>query len=272
MTSASAPPLLYVHGYSPTEATRLGDQADTLAELLHHDTRYPGGARVLEAGCGVGAQTRHLVRNSPAAHFVCVDRARESLDQVRATLEIPATVALVRADLFDLPFAPRSFDHVFVCFVLEHVAEPVRLLRALQKVVRPGGSVTVIEGDHGSAFFHPHSAKARRTIDCLVEAQARAGGDANLGRRLFPLLVEAGLRDVAVSPRFVYADDSRPGWVDGFTRKTFVAMVAGARTPALRLGLVDERDWDEGIADLERSAETGGTFCYTFFKATATVG
>jgi SAM-dependent methyltransferase len=211
------------------------------------------------------------VGNSPAAHFVCVDRARPSLDQLRATLATP-TVELVQADLFALPFPPRSFDHVFVCFVLEHVAEPVRLLRCLKAVVRPGGTVTVIEGDHGSAFFHPTSAKARRTIEGLVEAQARAGGDAHIGRRLFPLLAEAGLRDVTVSPRFVYADDSRPSWVDGFTRKTFVAMVAGARTPVLRLGLIGEGEWDEGIADLERSADAGGTFCYTFFKATATVG
>lgn len=134
------------------------------------------------------------------------------------------------------------------------------------------GDVTVIEGDHGSAFFHPESPKARRTIDCLVQAQARAGGDANIGRRLFPLLMEAGLHDVQVSPRFVYADSSRPDWVDGFTRKTFIAMVEGAREPSLRLGLIRADEWSEGIADLKRSALDDGTFCYTFFKATACVG
>ncbi|MFJ6773529.1 hypothetical protein ACIQOV_21670, partial [Kitasatospora sp. NPDC091257] len=47
----------YVHGYARTEARRLGDQADTLADLLHAGTAYPAGSRVLEAGCGVGAQT-----------------------------------------------------------------------------------------------------------------------------------------------------------------------------------------------------------------------
>ncbi len=47
----------YVHGYSAGEETRLQDQATTLTGLLHADTRYPAGSRVLEAGCGVGAQT-----------------------------------------------------------------------------------------------------------------------------------------------------------------------------------------------------------------------
>ena len=59
----------YVHGYSNREGARLLDQASTLAELLHGDTRYPAGSSVLEAGCGVGAQTVILARNSPEARF-----------------------------------------------------------------------------------------------------------------------------------------------------------------------------------------------------------
>ena len=47
----------YVHGYDPRENLRLQDQAATLVDLLHADTAYPAGSRVLEAGCGVGAQT-----------------------------------------------------------------------------------------------------------------------------------------------------------------------------------------------------------------------
>ncbi len=267
----------YVHGYSSTEAARLGDQADTLADLLHHDTGFPAGSRVLEAGCGVGAQTVHLLRRSPHARFTCIDREPSSLAAARAAVAaLPSAasfdVSFLEADLFHMPFAEAGFDHAFVCFVLEHLARPDEALRSIMRVVRPGGSVTVIEGDHGSTFFHPDSGKARRTIACLVEAQAHGGGDANIGRRLYPLLNGVGLRDVHVSPRFVYADASRPRWVDGFTNKTFIAMVEGAHEPSLRLGLVGEDEWAEGIADLKRAALDDGTFCYTFFKATARRG
>ncbi|MBN2575507.1 MAG: methyltransferase domain-containing protein [Deltaproteobacteria bacterium] len=267
-------PVGYVHGYSPTEATRLADQAGTLAELLHHDTHYLAGSRVLEAGCGVGAQTVQLLARSPQAHFTCIDREPSSLAAARAAVAALAgapPVTFVEADLRDLPFPPASFDHAFVCFVLEHLARPEEALRSLMRMVRPDGTVTVIEGDHGSTFFHPHSDKAHRTIGCLVQAQARSGGDANIGRRLYPLLTSVGLRDVRVSPRFVYADSSRPRWVDGFTNKTFIAMVEGAREVSLRLGLIREEEWAEGIADLRRAALDDGTFCYTFFKATARV-
>ena len=63
----------YVHGYSARENQRLVDQATTLAELLLADTVYPAGARVLEAGCGVGAQTLTLARQGTGAEIVAVD-------------------------------------------------------------------------------------------------------------------------------------------------------------------------------------------------------
>ena len=55
----------YVHGYSSKESRRLQDQAQTLTDLLHHDTIYPANSRVLEVGCGVGAQTVILAKNNP---------------------------------------------------------------------------------------------------------------------------------------------------------------------------------------------------------------
>jgi cyclopropane fatty-acyl-phospholipid synthase-like methyltransferase len=73
----------YVHGYTPRESTRLADQATTLTELLHADTRYPVGSRVLEVGCGVGAQTVILAANSPEAAFTSVDVSEASLAQAR---------------------------------------------------------------------------------------------------------------------------------------------------------------------------------------------
>jgi SAM-dependent methyltransferase len=258
----------YVHGYSERENTRLLDQASTLEELLHHDTHYAAGSTVLEAGCGVGAQTVTLARNSPDARFTCIDLSVESLKaaQARARAASLGNVTFQRADIFALPFPEASFDHVFVCFVLEHLAQPSGALARLLSRLRPGGTLTVIEGDHGSTFFHPDDADARRAIDCLVVLQARAGGNALIGRQLYPLLTEVGLRDVTVSPRMVYVDSSRPELVEGFTRNTFTAMVEGARNEALAAELIDAEGWARGIAGLRRAAERDGVFCYTFFK------
>jgi SAM-dependent methyltransferase len=268
----------YVHGYSAHETRRLGDQADTLAALLHGaaggqpGTAYPPGARVLEAGCGVGAQTVHLLASSPGADLTAVDVSAASLARARERVaaRFPgARVRWLRADLHDLPFPGGAFDHLFVCFVLEHLPDPAAALAALRRVLRPGGTLTVIEGDHGSALFHPDSAAARAAIGAQVRLQAAAGGDALIGRRLHPLLTSAGYDRVTVRPRTVYADQSRPGLVEGFTRGTFTAMVRAVRDDAVAAGLSTPEEFDRGVADLHRTAAEGGTFHYTFFKGTA---
>lgn len=261
----------YVHGYDPREQLRLQDQASTLWQLLHSDTSYPDGSCVLEAGCGVGAQTVALASNNPNARITSIDVSELSVAAARETVEAAGlkNVSLRQADIFSLPFSPQSFDHVFVCFVLEHLRHPVEALRALKDALKPGGTMTVIEGDHGSAYFHPDSEYARRAIRCLVELQARAGGNAFIGRGLYPLLSEAGFHTIQVSPRMVYVDASKPQLVEGFTKKTFTAMIEGVRQSALEAGLMSEAEFDRGVADLRQTAEIAGTFCYTFFKARA---
>jgi len=262
----------YVHGYDDREVARLQDQAGTLVDLLHVDTAYPSGSTVLEAGCGVGAQTVTLAQRSPGAQFTSVDVSAASLAEAERRVAAAGleNVTFQQADIFALPFAPASFDHVFVCFVLEHLAEPVEALLALKAMLRPGGTITVIEGDHGSAYFHPDSDAAQDAIQAQIELQARSGGDANIGRQVYPLLMGAGFADVRVSPRMVYVDASRPALVDGFTRRTFTAMIEGVRAPALAAGLLDAERFDAGVRALYRTAEEDGVFCYTFFKGTAT--
>lgn len=260
----------YVHGYTERESERLRDQAETLTGLLHGDTRYPAGSRVLEAGCGTGAQTVILAQNSPDAHITSIDISEASLDEARQRVLAGGfgNVTLKAGDIFDLPYEPGSFDHIFLCFVLEHLTEPLLTLERLRLLLREGGTITAIEGDHGSAYFHPDSIHARRAIGCLVNLQREMGGNALIGRELYPLVTGAGYRDVHVSPRMVYVDASRPDLVLGFTRLTFTAMVEGVGDDAVRRGMMSRDDWEQGIRDLYRTAEPDGVFCYTFFKAT----
>ena len=260
----------YVHGYADRESNRLTDQANTLSDLLHHDTVYPAGSRVLEVGCGVGAQTVILAQKSPEAEFLSIDISEESLSEARALIaEHIENVTFEQKNVFDLSPEEERFDHIFVCFVLEHLPEPVQTLTHLRKLLNKGGSITAIEGDHGSFYCYPESAEAKRAVQCLVDVQARLKGNALIGRQLYPLLKAAGFADTVVSPRMVYVDASRPQWVEGFSKRTFIAMVVGVRAQALSLGMIDEATWNKGITDLYRATEADGTFCYTFFKAVA---
>ena len=102
------------------ENIRLQDQATTLVELLHSDTYFPPESQVLEAGCGVGAQTITLAKNCPEARITSIDISEESVAEAKKRVEREGmkNVSFQQGDIFNLPFAPKSFDHVFVCFVL----------------------------------------------------------------------------------------------------------------------------------------------------------
>lgn len=258
----------YVHGYSEREARRLSEQAETLEELLHHDTVYPPGTKVLEAGCGIGAQTVILAKKNPDIKITSIDISSESLEKAIENVrkEGIKNVSFLHADIFSLPFEKESFDHVFICFVLEHLPEPEESLKKLKEVLKPGGTITVIEGDHGSCYFHPEGENAINAWNCLIRVQAQIKGNSLIGRQLYPLLQESGFNNMKVEPRMVYVDSSKPELVDGFILKTIIPMVEGVKIQALKMQMMEEKAWKQGIEELHETATSGGTFCYTFFK------
>lgn len=258
----------YVHGYSKIEANRLNDQADSLTRLIHHDSIWEEGSLILEAGCGVGAQTKIVAIQNPKSKFISVDISEESVTKAKGLISAEGiiNVEFEVANIFDLPFEDEYFDHIFLCFVLEHLPNPDTALEVLKSKLKINGTITLIEGDHGSTYFHPDSELAKRAILCQVELQKRNGGDANIGRKLFPILEKTGFQEISVSPRQVYVDDSNPDWVEGFTRNTFSAMIEGIKEDAIASKLIDRESMEKGITDLYKTAEGGGTFCYTFFK------
>ena len=261
----------YIHGYTETEANRLGVQASILASHLHYDSTFPPGSTVLEVGCGIGAQTKILAAANPDVRFTSIDIDEQSLRRAAGEMDRLgfSNVHFQWADIYNLPFSANSFDHIFCCFVLEHLSDPMTGLQSLKRILKQKGTLMVIEGDHGSFLSFPESEESRKTVHCLVELQANAGGNALIGRELSALLRKAGFGKIQVSPRQIYTDAGRPEVVEGFSKKTFIAMVEGVKEQAIRLGLISRCAWDKGIADLYEAAGEYGSFTYTFFKAIA---
>ncbi|MEM1219265.1 MAG: methyltransferase [Bacteroidota bacterium] len=258
----------YVHGYSQREAQRLQDQAATVAEYLHYDSIWEGGTHILEVGCGVGAQTEIIATQNPTCQFTSIDISGESIVRAKKRLQERGieNVQLEELDVYELPKRSVSYDHIFVCFLLEHLTNPQEVLAVLYRVLKPGGTITVIEGDHGSTFFYPDDPYARKLVRSQVALQERRGGDANIGRRLYPLLTSAKFNRVQVSPRQIYVDRSRGALVQGFIEDTFTAMIAGMGTAMIAEGLVTKEELERGLAGLRRTEEADGVFSYTFFK------
>ena len=259
----------YLHGYSERETQRLLEQSEILEELLHADFSYPEGCSLLEVGCGVGAQTVLLAKGCPRMSITSFDISKTSLEKAGHLIARRGikNVRFCQSDIFTLPFDAQVFDYIFVCFVLEHLHDPVRALVCLKSLLKPGGTIIVIEGDHGSCFWYPETQESRQVWRAMIDAQFALDHNPLIGRQLYPLLREAGFEVKSVVPKWVYTDNSNPVLADGVLNKIIVPMVETARECVLASKKLDRKTWELGVENLIRIGSVpDGTFFYTWFK------
>jgi ubiquinone/menaquinone biosynthesis C-methylase UbiE len=199
----------YVHGYASDEQVRLLEQAEHWREeLILSGTTLVAGTRLLEVGCGVGAVLGILGEAFPGVVLTGVDIEERQVDMARAHLaRLGLTADLRRADASQLPFADESFDHVWMMWFLEHVAEPVAVLREARRVLAPRGALTAIEVDYNSVWASPTS-DGFEALFAAVAGAMDASGRSDAGARVAGWLEEAGF--AAVDPgerRLVYSGD-----------------------------------------------------------------
>jgi SAM-dependent methyltransferase len=262
----------YIHGYTEREKVRLQEQSEILEQLLHADTNYEPYSSVLEAGCGVGAQTIILAKRNPDSFVTSIDISEDSLKNAEIAVNNAEinNVTFRQADIFNLPFSESSYDHVFVCFILEHLNQPLDALMKFYKVLKPGGSITLIEGIHAPCYWNPYTEASHKTWNAMIKAQKLLDHDPNIGIKLYPLLVEAGFKVEWTKPLYVYADGNSPALLDGVINKIIVPMAKTATESALVNNLIDRETWEIGLQDLEKAAiPPYGTFFYTWVKAFA---
>ena len=204
----------YVHGGTdPAEVARLDKQAAFCAGWVFRTFDAPAGARVLDLATGVGAMAWELHRRHPDARLVGVDLAAP---QLRVARRHRAFLPLLRADGSKLPFRDGAFERVHCSWLLEHVPEPVPILREVRRVLAPGGVCHFTEVDNGSLRATPDSPEVLDALLALNAAQQRAGGDPYVGQKLERLFHAAGFPRVEVTPVALEGSAEDPVFFQGF--------------------------------------------------------
>jgi ubiquinone/menaquinone biosynthesis C-methylase UbiE len=189
----------YLHGYSPSEQQRLFSQADFLENYIFEKVDYSDTETLIEIGCGVGAQTEVLLRRFPQLHITAIDYSPTQIQTATRRLSRPLTAGKVRLELADashLPYRDQQFDGGFVCWVLEHVAQPSQVLGELFRVVRPGGRVSATEVLNTPIFISPTSPAIAHYWDQYNQHQRELGGAPNIGAYLPGLFLSAGFSSI----------------------------------------------------------------------------
>ena len=265
----------YLHGFSGTEQERLVTQARLLEPTLFGQIDYSGARRLLEVGSGVGAQTEILLRRFPELHVTGVDLSEAQLAAAAANLShtpwCSDRYTLLQADAGELPFGAREFDAAFLCWVLEHVPSPARVLSEVRRVLAPGSPVYITEVMNASFLLDPYSPNIWRYWMAFNDFQYDHGGDPFVGAKLGNLLLAGGFRDVDTQIKTIHLDNREPA-----RRKTMIAfweqLLLSAADQLLQAGAVDE-DTVEGMRLEFRLVQNdpNAVFFYSFVQGRATV-
>jgi len=239
----------YVHGYGTREQQRLVEQAEHWRQRLIRDgTELEPGTRLLEVGCGVGAVLAVLGQEFPGVRLTGVDIEPKQLEFARGHLERAGVEAtLLQADALALPFADESFDHVWMMWFLEHVADPPAALREARRILVPGGAITAIEVDYSTCRAEPSTPAIEALIRAMVQGMA-ASGWSDAGTRLPSWLREVGFREVAEGERSFWWQDEDLSRQANYAADVMdsaldaLAQLPGATEEELRAGLEDLRN------------------------------
>jgi ubiquinone/menaquinone biosynthesis C-methylase UbiE len=183
----------------------------------------PEEIRVLDAGCGTGEIASRLAEAFPRASVLAVDILEQSLELARARYRhLAPRLVFENQSVYELQVPDQTFDLTVNRHVLHSIPHPERVLAELTRVTRPGGRLHLIPEDYGMLHFPREKPDP---LDLWHEAPARfgeaTGTDLFIGRHVYGMLVDLGLREIAIE--YVVVDTIR------VPRETFAAILEAWR-------------------------------------------
>ncbi len=264
----------YIHGFSPEEQARLRQQARFAEHTVYQDIEFSPASQVLEIGCGVGAQTEILLRRFPDIQLTSIDKSARQLDSAKqylASLPLDSErYRLLEMDASELEFEDNQFDAAFICWLLEHVRSPQRVLGELRRVLRPGSRVYISEVMNSSFLLDPYSPNTWAYWLAFNDYQIDQGGDPFIGAKLGNLLLRAGFENIQTTPKVWHLDDRAPG-----KRKAMIEFWAELLLSACEQLVESSRVSRDTVEAMKQelkvvAREPSSTFFYAFIQATAT--
>lgn len=265
----------YLHGFSEKEQARLRAQAEFAEYSIFQNINFSTAKKILEVGCGVGAQTEILLRRFPKAHITGIDLNERQLEAAKKYLATQPVkqdrYELLKMSADDLHFDQGSFDGAYLCWVLEHVPNPAQVLSEVRRVLKPGSEIVITEVMNSSFFLDPYSPNVWKYWMAFNDYQHNHAGDPFIGAKLGNLLTQIGYHQVKTEVKTWHFDNRQPGlrkqaihfWTD---------LLLSAADKLIEDKYVDEETAIKAKEELDLVANNpNAVFLYSFMQAKAQV-
>lgn len=274
MTDGS--PKKYVHAGKTEEVNRLEFQAKIFEPEITRELELMGlkkGMRVLDAGCGTGAITRMIARMvAPGeVHGRDIDPVFIEAAKKFAEEEDFTNIQFDLGNIDNLEFDDDSFDAAYCRLVLMHVKDPVVSVGELRRVTTSGGLIAASDNDDGGVIVYPPIPAAMKAWSKYGEHARTRGEDRYVGRKLFSIFSQAGLRTIEIVPIPQPVTQQDPNLLALFAAVP-KQIVEADKEALISKGYLSPREYEEGMKEIQQFPAHPGAFAMSMtFLATGIV-
>jgi SAM-dependent methyltransferase len=246
----------YIHGSAPAEQCRLSRLNDLLNQASLTELKLHGGESILDVGSGIAQLTRAMARAAgPGARVLGIERDAVQLAEAQrqaAAAGEQDLVELRHGDAHELPLGEEewgSFDVAHTRFLLEHVADPLAVVRGMVRAVRVGGRIVLADDDHDVLRLWPEPPGILSLWNAYIRSYDRLGNDPCVGRRLVWLLHAAGAVPIRNNWIFFGGCAGSPTFADVVLN--LEKILVGARAVILATAHIEPEFFDRALAELQ---------------------
>ncbi len=262
----------YLHGFTQDEQDRLYQQARFLEESIYEKIDFRKQNTIVEVGCGVGAQTEILLERFPHLKISGIDAAPEQIARAKARLKksiVDGRVKLDVGDALNLPYKDNSFDGAFICWFLEHVQEPVGILKEVKRVLNSGAVIYCNEVLNATFHLQPYTPATLQYWFAFNDHQWSMKGDPFVGGKLANYLLAAGYQNVSTEVLVHHYDNRSPKKRAKMIEYWMNLLLSGAPS-LLKAGKVTEKTVKEMQRELLKiKDDPDAVFFYSWVQARA---
>jgi ubiquinone/menaquinone biosynthesis C-methylase UbiE len=249
----------YIHGTNKSEQARLAELNYLTNASFLEFVEVKETDLVLELGSGLGILAEKIAQKLGSGRMTGIEISPEQIAKCPPENE---KLFFILGDVQDLPFKENSFDIVYCRYILEHVPDPLRVLKEARRVLRPGGQLFIQENAILILKLYPECVVFDQVWNAFARYQSDIGGDAMIGLKLYDLLKKADFNEpvLSMAPEIHYKESgTHIPWIDNL-----IGNIRGAKDQLISGNYISEKQYNEAMRELEefKGNENASSYFY----------